>query len=210
MSAGTSRQADAGPFLLCLLPPLQEFRILTQRTPWNATRAKWDALHVRQWGNSDENVYGSTSLFNFLFIFYITGKTDMTLKLKKTFWSTQFPGGCSTCINILKILSPTRRNFLTLVSLVCNNFPHLLLAVSVNCCEQNSWKAGGVLVWKVCGVAFGCLLMWWFSSFYSRPKRSPDTELWINEVWLNFAIFMCTHKNACTYVLTRVRSNIIL
>lgn len=86
MSGGTGRQTDAGPFLLWLLPPLKEFRILTQCTLWSVTRAKGDTLHARQLGNSKMKMSMEVPAYSiFFFKIYITGNTDMTLKLKKAF-----------------------------------------------------------------------------------------------------------------------------
>lgn len=98
------------------------------------------------------------------------------------------PWGCSACVNILKVLCPAGRNSLilfSLFSLVCNHFPHVLSAVSLNFCEQNSWKACA-LVWKGSGVSFDCLLCGGFQ-VYSRSKRFP--RHWVRNQW--GAIMFC-------------------
>lgn len=109
--------------------------------------------------------------------------------------SAMFLGGCSTCVNILKVFSPTKKNFIILVSLVCNNFPPRLASCLCELLWAESLKGGCSCVESVwCS-------FWWFSCFYSRPKRSPDTGLWIYEVCLHFALLyihikcmhMCTH-----------------
>lgn len=122
----------------------------------------------------------------------------------KALWSAKFLGGCSACVNILKVLCPAGRNSLilfSLFSLVCN---------LVSCFCELLWAE---FLKGVCSRVerqwcfFGCLLCRGFQ-VYSRSKRSPDTEFGINEVRLCFAIFIYTHTNTCTYACTHACTHV--